>query len=272
MNESQYMLYNHPTDEEDDTIDLLPLFRALLKKWRLILLVACLFAIFAFLGAKLLITPTYQSYFSVYVNNSSAGEDHTTINSSDVTANKSIASTYTKIIVSRSVLKEACRRADLSYSYKELRKIVEADVEDDTEIITVTVTTTDPQTAKDLADAVYDTSSDVVSSVVDGSSMRAYDLPEFPEEIYSPRYIRTAIIAFALGVILSCAAVILYTLLDTRIKSQESLEGRFGLVVLGSVPNFQDAYKTGDNYGYTYGYSSAVKPAEKNGGTRNGKK
>lgn len=271
MNESQYTLYNHPVDEEDDSIDLLPLFRALLKKWWLILLVSCLLAVFAFLGAKLLVTPTYRSSFSVYVNNASAGEDHTTINSSDVTAKKSLASTYTKIIVSRSVLKEACRKADLSYSYNELRHIVEAAVEDNTEIITVTVTTTDPQESKALADSVYYTASNVVSTVVEGSSMRAYDLPELPEEIYSPRYSRTAILAFALGFILSCAAVVLYTLLDTRVKSQESLEERFGLVVLGSVPNFQDAFKNGDNYGYTYGYNTPVKPALKNGGTRNGK-
>ena len=272
MNESQYTLYNHPVDEEDDSIDLLPLFRALLKKWWLILLISCLLAVFAFLGTKFLITPTYRSSFSVYVNNASAGEDHTTINSSDVTAKKSLASTSTKIIVSRSVLKQACHKAHLSYSYNELRNIVNATVEDNTEIITVTVTTTDPQESKTLADAVYYTASDVVSSVVDGSSMRAYDLPELPEEIYSPRYSRAAILAFAFGVILSCAAIILYTLLDTRIKSQESLEDRFGLVVLGSVPNFQDAFKNGDNYGYTYGYNTAPKSAEKNGGKRNVKK
>lgn len=272
MSESQYTLYNHPVDEEDDSINLLPLFRALLKKWWLILLVSCLLAAFAFLGTKFLVTPTYRSSFSVYVNNAAAGEDHTTINSSDVTAKKSLASTYTKIIVSRSVLKVACQKAGLSYSYKELRNIVEAAIEDNTEIITVTVTTTDPQDSKDLADAVYCTAVDVGASVVDGSSMRAYDLPELPEDIYSPHYIRAAVIAFAVGFILICASVVLYTLLDTRVKSQESLEERFGLVVLGSVPNFQDAFKNGDNYGYTYGYNTSAKPALKNGGKRNGKK
>ena len=102
--------------------------------------------------------------------------------------------------------------------------------------------------------------------------MRAYDLPEVPEEIYSPRYSRTAVLAFAVGFILICASVVLYTLLDTRVKSQESLEERFGLVVLGSVPNFQDAFKNGDSYGYTYGYNTSAKPALKNGGKRNGKK
>lgn len=261
MNESRYTLCNRPTNGEDGiTIDLLPIFRALLKKWRLILLVSCLFSVIAFFGTKLLVPPTYRSSFSVYVNNSSSSEDHTTINSSDVTAKKSIATTYTKIIVSRSVLKKACQKANLSYSYKELQNIVQATVEGNTEIITVTVTTTDPRDSKALADAVYYTAADVVSSVVDGSSMCAYDLPELPDGIYSPRYSRVAISGFAVGFFLICAAVALYELLDTRIKSQESLEERFGLVVLGSVPNFQAAFENGDNYGYAYGYNASPNP------------
>ena len=250
MNETRDYLKSQ-NQEDEDFIDLLPLIRAVWKKAWLVFLLAALCAVLSFVGVKLLVSPTYRTTFSAYVNNSSEGKQ-ASLTSSDVTANKSLANTYNKIIVSRTVLQQAAQEANCQFSYAELKGMVESQVENNTEIITVSVTTHDPQLSKDLADAVYQVAVSVGSSVVDGSSMRAYELPEYPDNIYSPHYIRIVIIAFAATALVICAVIALQEFFDNRVKSQESLEERFGLVVLGSIPNFSSAFNNTDaDYGYT---------------------
>lgn len=246
-------------EEEEDTIDLLPLIRAVLRKWWLILLVACLCAAAGYAAVHAFVSPTYRATFSAYVNNSVDTHSQSPITSSDVAANKSLANTYNKIIISRAVLQQAADEIGCALTYKQLKQMVESSVETNTEIITVTVTTHDPLLSKDLADAVYKVAAEVGAAVVDGSSMRAYEVPVLPEGIYSPNYTKTAILCFAAGFLLTAFGVMLLEYLDNRVKSQESLEERFGLVVLGSVPNFTAAFNgNGSNRYYnSYGYGQS---------------
>ena len=239
-------------EEEEESIDLLPLLMELKKRWLLIVFITLVGAALGFAAVKTLMTPTYRSSFAAYVNNSSAGsETQTYISSSDVAAAKSLAYTYERIISGRTVLTAAAEKANTNYSYKEMQQFVETDVDSNTEIIEVSVTCTSPAIAKALADAIASVAQAEVAEIVDGSSMRIVDYPVLPTEKYGPSTTKYTALGAIAGFVLCCGIIILSALMDDRIKDEETLERRFGIRVLESIPNLEQAMKNAvDDYEY----------------------
>lgn len=241
------------SEEDDATIDLVPLLEALLRNWLVIAVVTVALAAAAFVGAKMLITPTYQSGFTAYVNNRVDSENQTALTNADLSASRYLTYTYAEIMDSRTVLEQAAEYAGLEDSYSRLSSMVTTEIVSDTEIIAVYVVHPDPAVAKSFADAIAEVATEQVAAIVDGSSMRIIDHPVLPKGIYSPSYTRIAIIGALLGFLLSAGIIILRTVLDDRVKDEESLETRFGIPILGTIPNTSSAASAGGSY-YSYGY------------------
>lgn len=251
MNES---LGQNSAAANEETIDILPLLAALYKKWFLILLAAVLLGSGAWLGSHLFMTPTYRTSCRVYVNNMLDSSGKTSVTSSDLNAARSLANTYADIISGRTVLEEAARNIGLERSYSELSHRVSVTTGNSSEIISISVVDLTPEAAQSLANSIIAVSQDHVANIVDGSSMRVIDEPYLPQSIYSPNYGRNAILGALLGALLMMAVIVLQALLDNRVQDEDMLEKRFGIVVLGSIPDFDEAGKAG-----SYGSYGAVK-------------
>lgn len=243
------------TEDEGAAIEILPLLQAIWQRWWMILLVMLVFAMGAFVGTKLFVTPLYRASFTAYVNNRAETEQQTALSNADLSAARYLTYTYAEIIGSRTVLEQAAEQAGLTFSYGQLSSMVSTSIQSNTEIISVSVTSSDPAVAKALADSVAAVATVQIASIVDGSSMRIIDDPVTPTGIYAPNYGRVVIIAAALGFLLMVAVIVLWVLLDDRLKDEESLERRFGIPILGTIPNTGSAAKTGGNY-YAYGGNS----------------
>ena len=248
---------------DDEFISLaMTLLKAIRKRLLLIIIITVLGGVLAWLGSKMLITPSYQTTFRVYVNNALDTSDKTSISSSDLSASRSLASTYSEIIRGRTVLTSSAEKAGLTASYGKLSRMVSVSTGSATEIITVSVTTADPLMSMRYAESIISVAQEQVSSIVDGSSMRVIDEPYLPTGIYRPNYKRNALLGALIGAFLVLLFIILRELLDNRVRDEQSLEERFGYAILGSIPNQEAAHKSGSNY-YAYGYARADKEAQK---------
>lgn len=239
---------------EEDSIELWPLFQALLRRWWLIALVTAVFGVGTFMGTIAFVTPTYRSSFTAYVNNrTDATEAQATVSNSDLSASRYLTYTYAEIIRSRAVLETAAEQVGLDASYSELSGMVSVSITSDTEIIKVNVTSESPATCQTYAQAIAEVAVDEVASIVEGSSMRIIDDPVYPTGIASPNYAKNAVVGALLGFLLAAAVIVLRAVLDDRIRDEETLESRFGIPILGTIPNAASASSVGGNY-YTYGY------------------
>lgn len=251
MDKSRKMFDDIDNDEQE--IDLVPLLKALWNKAWLIIIIALLAGAAGFFVSKLFISPMYQSSFTVYVNNKSDSQSSSALSSSDTSAIRSLANTYAKIITSNSVLLEAGEAVGLDISYDALKSLVDAKADSTTGIITVNVLGVSPENALYLAQSISIVAENNISSIVDGSSMRVVDEPMLSENIHSPNYMKITIICAFLGALLVAAIIIIREVMDDTIKDEKSLEERFGVAILGSVPNADKAAKAGTKYGYGYG-------------------
>lgn len=241
---------NEKIESRELEINIIPLLKELLKKIWLILLVGLIVGGAVFVGAKLMIKPTYRSGFTAYVNNKQSKENTDYLSSSDVTASKQLVLTYQKILTSNTILTASAESIGIDKSYESLTKRVSTEVKDDTEIISVYVVDTDPQFAYDYAQAISKTAPTYMTQIVEGSSMKIIDHPEYSEKRYKPSYFRYAIIGFLIGALIVIIFVIIRYFMDDTVKNEGEVENKFALPILGVIPDVTKASNKGSDYYY----------------------
>lgn len=123
--------------------------KILLSKLHWVLLAGIVAAALVYMAISVFVTPTYESRVSFYVYNSTNNTAQGTINNSDLQAAESLATTYSKILESNSVLDSVLTdiRGETALSRKELNRMVKVSVISDTQLLEVVVTSADPKLA-----------------------------------------------------------------------------------------------------------------------------
>ena len=250
-------------------IDLIPIFMALLKKAWLIILAALVVGAGFFAGTKFLVTPTYRASFTAYVNNRSQyySDDTNRLTSSDLSAAQELVRAYSKIITSRTVLTTAADTINYKVSYSQLSSMVSTSVENETGIITVYVVGETPKEAYELALATAEVAPVQIADIIEGSSMKIIDTPRTPTGIYKPSYIKNTILGMFTGAAVAALYIVIRQLVDDKIKSEDALEAKFSIPVVGVIPDMNAGSKHGGYYkGYYYNYSYGYYGANETGG------
>ena len=254
---------------EEYEIDLLQVFRVIWQNAIRIVVCAILCATISLCYTVFMVTPLYQANCMMYVNNSSfsLGSTQISLNSSDISASKSLVDTYIVILKSRATLNDVIKEAGLSYKYEELYDMIDASAVNETEIFKVTVTSPDQEEAKLIANTIANTLPDKVSSIIDGSSVRVVDYAVKPFAKSSPSLTKNTGIGFVIGLVLMTLIVVLLDLFDDVIRNEDYLTQNFDIPILATIPNLGGGSHGGygrygyRKYGYRYGYS-------KNGGEK----
>ena len=229
-----------PLDNLDnDEITLWSVARLLLGKfyWLLISGFAC--ALIVWLITTFLIAPTYESRVSFYVYNSADKSNHaSTINNSDLQAAESLATTYSKILESNSVLdavlKDLGDKSDLSR--KDLSKMIEVSVVSDTQLLEVVIKSNSAEFACDVGKSFANVAPTEIVRITKAGGVEVVDRPEVATEKSSPRTVFDTAIGFLIGVIGISLVLILKMLSDTTIYLPEDIENISGVTVLGQIP------------------------------------
>lgn len=245
--------------EEFVEINLKRLLDALMSKAWVTILVAVLVAAISLCGTLLLITPKYESSAMFYVNNSdiSVGGATLSLTNSDLTASRGLVDTYIVILETRETLVDVIDYAGVSYDYETLQKMIQAESVDETQVFKVTVTGTDPVETEQIASAIAYILPKRISGIVEGTSAKVVDSAVIPTAPSSPSYTVNTLVGFALGFLLSAAAIVLRELFDITIRSEEDIRQVCKYPVLVSVPDM--------NAGGKGGYYSADKKKSASG-------
>lgn len=224
--------------------------RLLLKKFYWLLLAGILAAAGVYAVVTLLITPTYESKVSFYVYNSANNTQQTgTINNSDLQAAESLATTYSKILESNSVLDAVLDDLNVNggLSRKELGTMIEVSVVSNTQLLEVVITSTDAQFACQIADSFGKVAPTEIVRITKAGGVEVVDHPEVAAEQSSPRTVLDSALGFAAGVILASLVLVMRMLSDTTIYLPEDIEKLTGMTILGQIP---DINITDKNYVY----------------------
>ena len=224
-------------NQEKDLIqlDIMLLLRRIWEKKVLVVLVTLLFTAASLAYSIFLVTPKYSSTTKVYVVNQK--KDDKAITTQDVQLGSLLVKDYKEIILSNKVMEDSAEKSGTGITAKELAKKVSVDAPKDTRIISITVQDKDPQVASDLANTVKEVSADQIKEVTKIDDVTTLEEAKAATSPSSPNIPKNGILATALGFILAVAGVVLFELLDDRVKRAEDIEEAMGLVLLGVVPD-----------------------------------
>ena len=156
--------------------------------------------------------------------------------STDSQINQNLIGTYREIIKSRRVLSQVIKNLDLKMSENELSNNITATSVEDTELIKITVSSDKAKDAKKITDEVAKVFSKEVQDIYNLENVTIIDKADLTNKPYNVNYVKDNIIYLVIGIVLSFGVVFVMYYFDTSIKSSETIEEKFGLTVIGVVP------------------------------------
>ena len=208
-----------------------------LKKKALIIQAAMLAgALIAGVYTKLMITPLYSATSTVLV----ISKETTLTSIADLQFGSQLTKDYSMLITSRSVLEEVLDNLGLDMGYGALKGNVSINNPDETRILQITVTNPDPQLAKELADELASVSSEYIGDKMEVVPPKIIEEAEVPAAQSSPSMSRNVMLGALAGLVLSAGVVILMTVMNDSIRSEDEIERYLNIPTLASIPDRKD--------------------------------
>lgn len=227
--------------QTEDTIDLLELFFVLLDHWKSILLVMILCGGLAGAYNHYLIQSTYRANAEIYITNTD-----TVISFQDVQLSAALTVDYEEIIRSRTVLKKVIKEQKLDMTYMQLGKMITVNNPADSHCLKIYVESPDPQLSVSITNSLVKYGTDQIFRVAGNDEPTIIDYAEDDavEEIRPSLKKHVAMGALA-GAFVLCAFIVMMSLLDTTIKTEEDIEKHMGYTVLASIPEYEELNDSG---------------------------
>ena len=245
-------------------VNIAPLLSAIVRKIWLIILGVVIGGLLFQGATRVFVKPTYLSSFTAFVNNQTQNNGQkSAVSQADIQASRELVATYSRILTSNNVLVASAEFINLDMSYDQLSRCVSTQVVDNTQVIRVNVITNNAHLSYRLAQAIANTAPTYMSQIVEGSSMKIVDAPRAPKDKYGPNYAMSSVLGALVGAVIALIYILVKYFKDDSIKSEGDLEGRYGMPVIGVIPNLTESrgfgYYQNDYYSDYYVKSEEMK-------------
>ena len=228
---------NEELTNDEVEIDLVDLGNVLLDKWRYLLISLIAGAVLLGAYSFFFIAPTYESTAKLYVVSAS---DDSVVNLSDLNLGTSLTADYEQLMLSYPVLNRVIDRLNLEATSDELAKAFSLNNPSDTRILEITVNNADSALAKEIVDEVANVSSSFIGDKMEVVPPKIIEVGKIATIRTSPSVKKNAEIGFLLGFVACAAIVVVLTIMDDTIKTEEDIEKYLGISVLAKVPDRKD--------------------------------
>ena len=233
--------------EELETIDLAYIFNLLRRRILWIILAVLLGCGIMYAYVKYTVAPTYTAVISFCVDISQTEANTTTSSGISLTyqqqmAIKQLMHTDAEIIRHAAVTEIVAEKMNNKYTAGQLSSMISVSIPEDSVILDVYVTAYNPQDAQMICNYLdeYGTTKIQQITKTDIQALKSADLPGSS----STPVKRYVMIGALIGLIVSCAIIIIIGLFDKTIKSEEEFKKRIDVPVLGKIPFMQSATET----------------------------
>ena len=218
---------------DEDSIDLLELFRGILKHLKIIIFLCLLFSCGGYFSTKILIAPTYTASTSIYLTPQISESGSLDYNSQ--MANSKLVTNAVNLLTQNNIMSEVAKDVGLE-SADSVKKLVSVSNESDTEIITISATTTDPKLSKDIANDTVSTFIRTMQKNLNVSNIEVVDKAKLSYVPSGPNVKKNTMISGVVGLLIGVGYAVLKFLLDNRLRTKEGAEKYLGIPVFCEIP------------------------------------
>lgn len=215
-------------------IELSKLFKAIAKKWWLIVLSMIAVTGGAYVYSDFIAVPVYEAYITMYVQNTNDYEGKITTDS--IASAQDLIDTYIVLLNSNAVMDQVAETADLGYTVEQMNEMIKASAVNATGIMKVAVYNKNPYHAQTIANAIAEIAPDEITRVINAGNVEVIDLAALPVEQYSPHVFFNTIMGAIVGLLLSSLVILLVEITNNKIRSENDLGLITDIPVVGVVP------------------------------------
>lgn len=219
-----------------EEIDLKELFEFLKSKIIWILIAVIIAIIVGNVYTILTRVPMYKSNVSLVLVSEKTGDGNSVYNNSEQQLNKNLVGTYSEIVKSKVVLNKVISNLDLDVSYAELKNNIEVSSVENTEIINIYVSNKNSKMTTLIANEIATVFVGEINNFYKLNNVNILDKATEVKEPYNVNYIKDNVIYTLIGFVVSLGILFIIFYFDTSIKTSEEIENKFGLNVIGTVP------------------------------------
>lgn len=217
-------------EQEELEIDLKELFFELLSHWKILAASTIMAAAIALVASKFILVPQYESTSALYVLSNSI------TSLADIQIGSSLTNDYIVVVKGRPILDQVIENLNLDETYDSLEDKITLENPADSRILEITVRDTDPNRAKVIADEMASVASDYISIKMDQSAPTTIQNGYADGVPVSPHAGMNTLIGAIVGFLLAAAIITISYLLDDTIMTDEDVEQKLGMNLLGSLP------------------------------------
>ncbi|MEG0135465.1 MAG: Wzz/FepE/Etk N-terminal domain-containing protein [Cetobacterium sp.] len=229
--------YEENYEEDEDEIDLLEIVMIVRRHIKVIIAIAAIFLCLG-VGFAMSRVATYKSTTTLIV---SSGNYYNAKNldSGELSLNQKLATTYTEVAKSPSVLNSVIKRLDLDMKTNQLSKLISINSVEDTELIKITAIDKDPVMAMRIANEVAAEFTQKVKEVMTFENIKVVEPAEIPEVPESRKRALIVAIAGILGGMLGTFMVLLIEMFHSKLRRPKDIENILGASILTHVPLYE---------------------------------
>ncbi|MGN1249804.1 MAG: YveK family protein [Candidatus Spyradocola sp.] len=218
----------------EDEIDLLELFRALLHRKFIIILVTLVTAIAAGVYCFGFMQDEFTAKTTLYVLNQ---QNKDTISSSDLTASASLVADYREIILSARVTE----RVKQELALRSLNAFdISVTAKNNTRIIEISVTGKDAAQAAAVANGLATSFSEAAMDIMRVENVSIIDAATVPVSPSGPPRKKYVVLAALAAAVLTMGVVVVIELMNKSIRTVQDVEAHTGLSVLAQFAEITD--------------------------------
>lgn len=231
-------------DDQEITIDLREIFLILKKYIWLIVAITLVAGVGAFVFTKLFIAEKFQASATMIVN--TRQDQNISVTYDQINSAKQLVSTYAVILKSDTVLDEVIENLNLSsikgweeINAQKLAEYISISPVQNTQIIEITAETVDAELSTKIVGEIVKIAPDIIIKTVKAGSVEMISQPKAKLEKVSPHVGKISLISAFVGCALMIGIILLFTIMDNRIKTDEDITKHFNLPVLGIIPEIE---------------------------------
>lgn len=229
-------------NEEYQEIDLLELFRALLKKWWLILAFMVVFGGMAFYFTATYGTPIYRAQAEIFIGEESGSL--TDISLSDLTMDSQLLADYEELIKTRMITEEVIDKLSLVATRGTLVENLSITIIGESRFMFITFTDPIPERAQLIVNTLADVLADKAEKIMGVKRVQVIDYAITPKTPIGPSVKRNTALAALVGAVIAAGIVFITMMASNTIANEQEIEKMLGVPVLGSIPKFKGAERS----------------------------
>lgn len=224
---------------DENTIDLKEIFKALKKRWKLIINVTLIITIVSALVSFFVIKPKYEASVKLFIGKDQSSSEEAAYNNSDVLMYQSLLKTYGEIIKTKDIAKKAISETGYDLKPSEVLEKISIETIANTQIIKIKYTSRDPEECVNMLNSIKKNFITLAEELVVNGNIQVLAEPRFPVSPSSPNKPLNIAVGLILGLMVSIGIVLLMEFLDNTYKDKNSFENEFDIPVLGVIPNMK---------------------------------